>query len=72
MNPIVTAQYGLMAASRTFDASARRVATAGADSDVDLGTEVVNQITAKQSFSANLGVLRTADEMMGDLLDIIA
>jgi flagellar hook protein FlgE len=72
MNPIVTAQYGLLAASRTFEASAFRVAAMGDNSNVDLGQEVVQQITAKHAFSANLGVIRTADEMLGDLLDMIA
>jgi len=72
MNPIATAQYGLMAASRAFAASAARTAGLGAGQDVDLTQEVVEQVTAKQAYSANLGVIRTADKMTGDLLDLIA
>ena len=72
MNPIATAQYGLLAASRSFEASAVRTAGMGAGQDVDLGREVVEQVTASRAFSANLGVIRTADKMMGDLLDLIA
>jgi flagellar hook protein FlgE len=71
MNPIATAQYGLMAASRAFEASAMRTAAAAPGRDTDLTREVVEQVTARRAFSANLGVLRTADAMIGDLLDLI-
>ncbi|WP_421930664.1 flagellar basal body rod C-terminal domain-containing protein [Phenylobacterium sp.] len=73
MNPIATAQYGLFAATRRFEASAQRTAQMGdPTADVDYTNEVVEQITAKHEFSANLAVIRTADEMTGDLLDILA
>lgn len=73
MDPIATAQYGLLAASRRFDASASRVARMGAEGEnVDLAAEVVQQITAKTEFSANLSVIRTAQDMTGKLLDILA
>jgi flagellar hook protein FlgE len=32
----------------------------------------VQQITAKTEFSANLAVIRTAQDMTGELLDILA
>lgn len=73
MNAMITAQYGMLAASRRFEASAQRTAQFGSpDSDVDLGREVVEQVMAKQEFSANLGVIRTADQMTSALLDLIA
>jgi flagellar hook protein FlgE len=73
MNPIATAQYGLFAASRRFEASAQRTAQMGDSSfDVDYGHEEVEQITAKHEFSANLAVIRTADDMQQSLLDLIA
>lgn len=73
MDPIATAQYGMLAASRRFEASAFRVAQMGDPAaNVDLGREVVEQVTAKHEFSANAAVMRTADDMMGDLLDILA
>ena len=73
MDPIATAQYGLLAASRRFEASASRVARMGVESEnVDLAAEVVQQITAKTEFSANLAVIRTAQDMTGELLDILA
>jgi flagellar basal-body rod protein FlgG len=39
-------------------------------SNVDIAEEVVNQILAKTAFKANANVIRTADEMIGTILDI--
>ena len=73
MDPIATAQYGLLAASRRFEASASRVARMGVEGEnVDLAAEVVQQINAKTEFSANLSVICTAQDMTGELLDILA
>jgi flagellar basal-body rod protein FlgC len=38
-------------------------------SNVDLGEEIVNQIIAQRGFEANLNTLRTADTMLGTMLD---
>jgi flagellar hook protein FlgE len=78
MDPISIARGGLMAASARFEASASRTARMGATDpatgepadDADLGQEVVEQVEAKQQFSANLGVIRIADQMWQALLDI--
>jgi flagellar hook-associated protein FlgK len=70
MDPISVARYGLMAASASLDASAARTAQAGGDGGVDLAAEAVTQIQARQQFSANLGVIRVADEMWRALIDI--
>lgn len=73
MDPIATAQYGMLAASRRFDASAGRVARMGVEGEnIDLPMEVVEQITARTEFSANASVIRTAQDMTGELLDILA
>lgn len=72
MQVLSTAAAGLMAATQRLDASARRTARWGVDSDIDLGREAVEQITARTDFKANLAVIRAADAMMGDLLDIVA
>lgn len=73
MDPIATAQYGMLAASRRFEDSAGRIAQMdAAGADVDLAGEIVEQITAKHAFSANAAVIRTAQDMAGDLLDIVA
>ena len=39
-------------------------------SNVDLGEEAVNQIIGQRGFEANLQALKTADEMLGRILDI--
>jgi len=39
-------------------------------SNVDLGEEAVNQIIAQRGFEANLQTLKTADTMLGSVLDM--
>ncbi len=39
-------------------------------SNVDLGEEAVSQIIAQRGFEANLSTLKTADDMLGSILDI--
>jgi flagellar hook protein FlgE len=65
--PLSIAAAGMQNAANRFEASARR--TAG--SLDNLAVEAVEQIRAKQDFSANTAVARTADEMTGTLLDIL-
>ena len=73
MNPIATAQYGLFAAGQRLASSAERVSRMGDPSaDIDLAKEVVEQVSAKQDFRANLAVIRTSNEMTDALLDILA
>jgi flagellar hook-associated protein FlgK len=70
MDPISTARYGMMAATQQLTASANRVAQMAAGDPGDYATEAVNQIEAKQAFSANARVVHVADEMWKALLDI--
>ena len=70
MDPISTARYGMMAASRNLEASATRVAGMAGDDSVDYASEAVTQIEAKQAFSANAGVIKIADKMWRSLLDL--
>ncbi|WP_304171100.1 flagellar basal body rod C-terminal domain-containing protein [Phenylobacterium aquaticum] len=73
MNPIATAQYGMFAAASRFDSAVQRVARMGeTNSDTDLTQDVVDMTEAKQAFGANACVLRTADKMAGDLLDMLS
>ena len=60
---------GLAAAAARFEQSAQRTAQAPLD---NLEAEMVQRIEAKTEFSANIAVLRTADDMAGALLDILA
>ncbi len=70
MDPISTARYGMMAASRQLAQSANRVANLSGGDPGDYAAETVNQIEAKQSFKANVQVIKVADEMWNSLLDI--
>lgn len=67
MQILPIAAAGMARATTRLEASAERTATSN---DVDYSAEVVEQIEAKDAFSANLAVVRTADEMLGELLDI--
>ena len=69
MQVYAIAAAGLAAASARFEASARRTAAAPL---ADLAGETVERITAEVAFKANASVLKTADEMAGTLLDILA
>ena len=70
MDPISTARYGIMAAERRFADSASRVARMAGDGSVDYGAEAVAQVTAKQAFTANVQVVKVADQMWQALLDL--
>jgi hypothetical protein len=70
MDPISTARYGMMAASQQLAASAGRVAAGAAGDPADYAAEAVTQIEAKQAFSANVHVVKVADEMWRALLDV--
>jgi len=39
-------------------------------SNVDLGEETVNRVISQRGFEANLQTIKTADDMLGSLLDI--
>ena len=70
MDPIGTARYGLMAATRRFEASAVQIANMRADETVDVAHEVVEMVQAKSAFSANLTVIRFAQDMWDSLLQL--
>ena len=70
MDPIATARYGLMAASRRFEASATQIANMRSDDSVDVGQEVVDMVQAKHAFTANLSVIRFAQDMWDSLLQL--
>ena len=70
MDPISTARYGLMAASRRFETAAVEVSQMGGDQPVDVEGAMVEMISAKHAFSANLSVIGTSKEMWDALLEI--
>ena len=67
---IGSAASGLSAQFRRFSESAARVAAA--KPAPDLVAETVEQITSRQVAAANVAVIRTADQMTGELINIWA
>ena len=65
------ALWGMNGAMQRMDASARRVADPITPVE-SLPREIVRQRMDLYSFKANVLSLRTADEMMGSLLDVKA
>lgn len=64
-----SALQGLERANARAAKAASTLSADGAGVAVDA---VVDLVVAKADFKANVAVLRTADEMMGALLDIVA
>jgi hypothetical protein len=69
MQAAAIASAGITAAVARFDASARRTAQAPLD---DIAGEAVERLQAAADVRVNAAVLRTADDMTGALLDILA
>lgn len=72
MDPIVTAQYGMMAAMTRFDEAARRTVHSAGGEFGDLAQARLDMAEAQAELEANAAVTRTADEMLGAVLDINA
>ncbi|WP_292229178.1 flagellar basal body rod C-terminal domain-containing protein [Brevundimonas sp.] len=69
MQALPIAAAGMLDAQTRFDNSAHRTAQAPLD---NLAEEMVERIQAKTAFSANAAVVKTADDMTGVLLDMLA
>lgn len=72
MDPIVTAHYGMIAATHRLDDAARRTVGSASGEFGDLAQASVDMSRAKAELEANAQVVRTADEMLGVTLDIRA
>jgi flagellar basal body rod protein FlgC len=70
MDPISTARYGLMAASQRFESAATHIAGMRGDDSVEVAGEIVDIVQAKHAFSANLTVIRFAQDMWDSLLKL--
>ena len=71
MQALSIAASGMMAAADRLNASAQRVAASDARAnDVDYVKERTDQIGATTSFKANAAVVRTAQDMSQQLLDL--
>jgi flagellar hook protein FlgE len=65
---------GLRNAQSTFEKAAERIAGAATQpsDSVDLSTEMVAMLAARNQFQTNARVIHTADDMQKMLLDILA
>ncbi len=70
VNAIGQAAQGIDAGFKRLDAAARQVASSGAGGD--LASSLVEMTRARHEVRANAVVLRTADETIGSLLDVLA
>lgn len=66
--------YGAMAASQRFDRQAQQTVqdTASDAPTGDIVSDFVGQIDARTAFEASISVIKTADDMLGQLLNIKA
>lgn len=72
---ISSALTGLTAYRRQMDAAAANIARAGTHiskptGGTNLPGDIVDLLVARRGFEANLVTVRTADEMLGSLLDV--
>ncbi len=67
---IDVAARGLEQQTQRLEATARRVA--GGPATADPVRDAAEQIGARNAFSANVAVIKTADEMVGSLIDVMA
>ena len=64
-----SALAGMASRIDSFDRSAARIATPG---DPTLERDIVKTLDDSDGLKANVAVARTADEMVGTLIDIVA
>jgi flagellar hook-associated protein FlgK len=69
ISSISRAMSGMTSAVNQFDRASARIARAGPNDPI---RDRVEQITAQHAFAANVATIRTADEMIGTLIDTIA
>ena len=70
MDAISIARGGAAAAERRFAAAADRIVQGSAAGDADLAQGMVELVQAKHQFTANLQVIRFADQMWRALLEV--
>jgi flagellar basal body rod protein FlgC len=72
MDPISTARYGMMAATRQLDVAATKIAGGFTGDDADYAVQAVNAVEARQAFKADVSVIKVADAMWQALLNLQA
>lgn len=62
---------GLRLAEQKLEKAARKIAQPLAQDTVDLSQQAVDILEARRHYEANLKLLKTSDELNGQLLDLI-
>jgi len=70
ISSISSAMSGMASAISQFDRASARIAQPVSDMS-DPVKDRVEQVIAKHAFAANLATIRTADDMLGTLIDTI-
>lgn len=69
ISSLSSAMSGMADATSRFDGASARIARPESG---DVVRDRVEQIAAEHDFAANVATVRTADEMIGTLIDIVA
>ncbi len=73
LDAITTAAGGIRSAVSQFEKSAQNVVKAtSSGADEDLSTAIVDGKQSSLALKANVAVVKTADKMLGSLLDTLA
>ena len=74
MDVMSAALSGMQNAQSTFERTAARIAAVSPETSdsVDLSSEMVAMLAARNQFQTNAHVIRTADDMQKKLLDMLA
>jgi flagellar hook protein FlgE len=74
MSAISAALGGMQSAQSTFDKTAARIAAVSPESSdsVDLSSDMVAMLAARNQFQTNARVIQSADDMQKKLLDLLA
>lgn len=65
------ANQGMKSALIEQSQSAQRIANLSPESDTNLALEMVKQMESKHLAAANTAVAKTADSMMGNIIDLV-
>ena len=71
INALSTASQGMNTAATQQAQSAQRIANPNNPGEGNLAKEIVRQIETENNFAANAAVAKTANEMLGSVIDLV-
>ncbi len=72
IHALSTANQGMKTAVTQQAQSAQRIANPNKSGEDNLAKEMVKQIETENNFSANAAVAKTANEMLGSVIDLVS